>query len=134
MTLHLPAALIAALWAHAHREAPGECVGVIGGTTSTDGLHATALYPLPNIAARPNSEYLADPGHLLRALKAMDADGQHLIALYHSHPTGPSWPSPTDARLAVYPVPHLIADLQAHTLQAFRLPDGEPVPIYTKSG
>lgn len=134
MTLHLPAALIAALWAHADREAPSECVGVIGGISSVHGLHAAALYPLPNIAARPSTEYLADPGRLLRALKAMDADGQHLIALYHSHPTGPSWPSPTDARLAVYPVPHLIADLRARTLQAFRLPAGESVPIHAESG
>ena len=131
MTLHLPAALIAALWAHADREAPNECVGVIGGTSQGKSLHATALYPLVNIAARPDFEYLADPGRLLRALKAMDADGQHLVALYHSHPSGPAWPSQTDTRLAVYPVPHIIADLRSRTLQAFRLPEGELVPLRT---
>lgn len=131
MTLLLPAALIAALWGHAEREAPRECVGVIGGTQDGPTRRATALYPLLNIAARAHSEYLADPGHLLRALKAMDAEHLDLIALYHSHPTGPAWPSPTDARLARYPVPYVIADLHTRALHAYWLPGGEELPITT---
>ncbi|WP_412029389.1 Mov34/MPN/PAD-1 family protein [Deinococcus yunweiensis] len=129
MTLHLPAVLIHALWAHAERDAPHECVGVIGGVLDGAMGHAAALYPLPNIAARPTSEYLADPVHLLHALKVMAADRQRLIALYHSHPLGPARPSATDARLAQYPVPYVIADLSTRTLAAFHLPGGEAVPI-----
>ncbi|PNY82486.1 Mov34/MPN/PAD-1 family protein [Deinococcus koreensis] len=129
MTLILPATLADALWAHAAREAPRECVGVLGGRQTGDLAQVTALYPLGNISARPEHEYLADPGHLLRALRAMTADGQTLVALYHSHPRGPSWPSPTDTRLASYPVPYLIADLRRRELRAFRLPACQPVPI-----
>jgi proteasome lid subunit RPN8/RPN11 len=127
--LHLPGVLTTALWAHAERDAPRECVGVIGGTVHGPEFRGVALYPLPNISARPESEYLADPGRLLRALKAMDAEGLSLIALYHSHPAGPAWPSPTDARLARYPVPYVIADVSSRVLAAFRLPAGDPVPI-----
>lgn len=129
MTLILPATLADALWAHAARETPRECVGVLGGRQAGTLSHVTALYPLGNIAARPEHEYLADPGHLMRALRAMAADGQSLVALYHSHPRGPSWPSPTDTRLASYSVPYLIADLCGRELRAYRLPAGEPVPI-----
>ncbi|CAM3697017.1 Mov34/MPN/PAD-1 family protein [Deinococcus frigens] len=135
MSLILPAALADALWAHAVREFPRECVGALGGAgrtaEETDGevARAAALYPLPNISALPEREYLADPVHLLRALKAMREGGLALVALYHSHPHGPARPSPTDLRLAAYPVPYVIADLQHRVLRAYRLPQGTAVRL-----
>ncbi|MEF2279192.1 M67 family metallopeptidase [Deinococcus sp. YIM 134068] len=129
MALLLPPPLEAALWAHAEREAPRECVGALGGHAGPEGAEAVALYPLSNIAPDPERHYLADPGHLLRALRAMHAGGLTLVALYHSHPHGPARPSPTDLRLAAYPVPYVIADLSTRTLVAYRLPGGETVPI-----
>ena len=129
VTLILPPALADALWAHARREAPRECVGAIGGYARGGAAHAAALYPLPNIAPDPERTYLADPGHLLRALRAMQLGGQTLVALYHSHPRGPAWPSDADARLAAYPVPYVIADLPAQVLTAYRLPGGERVAL-----
>lgn len=129
VTLILPTALADALWAHARREAPRECVGALGGVQENDTVRTLALYPLGNVASRPEQEYLADPGHLMRALRAMAADGQSLIALYHSHPRGPADPSSTDTRLASYPVPYVIADLRGGTLRAYRLPGGEEVAI-----
>ncbi|WP_102127695.1 Mov34/MPN/PAD-1 family protein [Deinococcus planocerae] len=129
MALILPPPLAHALWAHAGREAPRECVGALGGHARDGEAEAVALYPLPNIASEPERTYLADPGHLLRALRAMEAGGLTLVALYHSHPLGPASPSPTDLRLAAYPVPYVIADLTTRTLAAYRLPGGEVVPI-----
>lgn len=102
---------------------------MLGGHTRPGVGEAVALYPLPNIAPEPESTYLADPGHLLRALRAMEAGGLTLVALYHSHPRGPASPSPTDLRLAAYPVPYVIADLVTRTLVAYRLPEGGVVPI-----
>lgn len=127
--LHLPRVLEDALWAHARRDAPAECVGAIGGHERPDGLYAHALYPLPNIAPDPVRHYLADPGHLLRALRAMQAEGLSLVALYHSHPNGPATPSRTDTQLAAYSVPYLIADLRGGSLLAYLLPDGRAVEI-----
>lgn len=129
MTLILPAALVRALWAHALREAPRECVGALGGILDGNEARAVALYPLPNIAPRPEREYLADPGKLARALKAMQAEHLTLIALYHSHPSGPARPSLTDTTLAAYPLPYLIADLRNRDLRAYQLPEGTPVPV-----
>lgn len=143
MSLILPAVLADALWAHAAREFPRECVGALGGTGLTaeggggiGGSHearAEALYPLPNISPIPEREYLADPVHLLRALKAMRGAGLALVALYHSHPHGPARPSPTDLRLAAYPVPYVIADLESRVLRAYRLPQGTAVRVTVES-
>lgn len=129
MVLILPPPLWDALWEHVRREAPRECVGALGGHARPGEGEAVALYPLPNIATDPERHYLADPGHLLRALRAMQTGGLTLVALYHSHPRGPARPSPTDLRLAAYPVPYVIADLVTRTLVAYRLPEGEVVPI-----
>ncbi|GAA5511538.1 putative TtuB-protein conjugate cleaving protease [Deinococcus carri] len=130
MALFLPSVLVTALWAHAEREAPRECVGALGGhPAGGEAAEAVALYPLANLSPDPERTYLADPGHLLRALRAMEAGGLTLVGLYHSHPRGPAWPSPTDARLAAYPVPYVIADLRTRMLRAYRLPEGTPVPL-----
>lgn len=131
--LHLPASLHAALWAHARQDPARECVGALGGHRRGSGLNAVwdvqTLYPLPNIAPRPDREYLAEPRALLRALKAMRTEGLDLVGLYHSHPRGPQVPSATDLRLASYEVPYLIADLRSGQLGAFHLPGGQRVPL-----
>jgi proteasome lid subunit RPN8/RPN11 len=139
VSLILPAVLADALWAHATREAPRECVGALGGTGHTaedsgDGqARAQALYPLPNISPIPEREYLADPLHLLRALKAMREGGLALVALYHSHPHGPARPSPTDVQRAAYPVPYVIADLERRVLRAYLLPQGTAVAVQVEA-
>ncbi|WP_367114340.1 Mov34/MPN/PAD-1 family protein [Deinococcus sp.] len=133
--LLLPDSLRAELWAHVRRDAPRECVGALGGLTTparADRLptwQVRTLYPLPNTARDPQREYLADPLHLLRALKSMRAEGLDLVGLYHSHPRGPDRPSPTDTRLATYDVPYLIADLRGGTLRAYLLPAGREVTV-----
>lgn len=129
VTLRLPPVLVAALWAHAERDAPRECVGALGGAFAGQEAQALALYPLANVSPDPERTYLADPGHLLRALRAMEAAGLTLVGLYHSHPRGPAGPSGTDTRLAAYPVPYVIADLRTRTLRAYRLPEGSPVAL-----
>ncbi|MFC5848287.1 Mov34/MPN/PAD-1 family protein [Deinococcus petrolearius] len=129
-TLHLPEAVAAGLWAQARQAAPHECVGALGGEGSAPLWRARALYPLANVSMRPETEYLADPGGLLRALRAMEAAGLTLVALYHSHPRGPARPSDTDRRRAAYDVPYLIADLAWGELRAFLLPGGEPVALH----
>ncbi|MBZ9712075.1 MULTISPECIES: Mov34/MPN/PAD-1 family protein [Deinococcus] len=129
MRLLLPEVLRREVWRHARAEAPRECVGVLGGRQEGETWAAQTLYPLPNIDPAPERAYLADPGHLLRAWRAMQAEGLDLVALYHSHPRGPAGPSATDQALAAYPVPYLIADLSTGTLRAYLLPGGEEVGV-----
>ena len=131
--LHLPTSLRAELWAHAQADAPRECVGVLGGhlvTSGTSGPWAAQVYlPLLNVAGRPNTEYLADPGALIRALRGFRSAGLELVGIVHSHPCGPDQPSATDRAAAAYDVPYLIADLSSGALRAFLLPSGAEVQL-----
>lgn len=132
--LHLPAALHAALWQHARTHPHHEVVGALGGVQHGETWCVHTLYPLPNIAPDPTREYLADPTYLLRALKAMRAEGLELVGLYHSHPRGPDRPSRTDTRLAAYDVPYLIADLSSGNLCAYLLPEAQEVALHVTDG
>lgn len=132
MRLKLPAPLAASLWKYAEQQAPRECVGALGGDWQEEieqVASAHTFYPLPNIAAQPEREYLADPGSFVRALRSMEREKYTLVALFHSHPRGPALPSLTDIRLASYPVPYLIADLSEKTLRAYLLPSAQAVEI-----
>lgn len=132
--LQLPALLEQRLWQHASASVPNECVGVLGGkvshiATEISGWQATTLYPLQNVAADPEREYLADAAGFLRALKAIRAQQLELVAIYHSHPCGPATFSRTDQSSAAYEVPYLIADVRSGSLKAYLLPQGQPCVI-----
>lgn len=128
-SLVVPSSLHQQLWGHAHRAAPNECVGVLGGSAESGGWRAEVYVPLPNVAARPEVEYQADPAALIRALREFRAAGLELCGIFHSHPLGPQHPSRADIAAAGYDVPYLIADLSAGTLRAFLLPDGGEVAV-----
>lgn len=87
--------------AHARASDPSECCGLIGGA---DNGCARTVYQLSNVAADPLVTYEAAPEDLFAAQRQMRERGEHLLAIYHSHPRSaqPS-PSATDVRLAFYP-------------------------------
>jgi proteasome lid subunit RPN8/RPN11 len=95
----LPAHMSAAIVDHAMRDAPRECCGIIAGR---DGV-PVRLYETRNIAAG-NRLYEIDPAQLIdlefRELPAQDLE---LVAIYHSHPESPAYPSATDVELAFWP-------------------------------
>src|SRR5438094_426365 len=99
--LALPRNLFDAIIAHAREAAPHECCGLIGG--SSDG-QAKTIYRTRNIASDRSVTYEAAPEDLFAAQRSMRAQGEELLAIYHSHPraTDPH-PSATDIRLAYYP-------------------------------
>ncbi|HET6889719.1 MAG TPA: M67 family metallopeptidase [Pyrinomonadaceae bacterium] len=110
------------LFAHARESAPAECCGLIGGE---ENGNATNIYPLRNIAAKREVAYEAAPEELFAAQREMRRRGEHLLAIYHSHPraTEPI-PSETDVRLAYYPTAvYLIIGLGGNepTLAGFRI-------------
>lgn len=71
--------------------------------------------------------YRADPLAVLRALKALEAQGLGLLAIYHSHPQGSAWPSGTDRKEAYWRVPYVIFGTDG--FRAFLLPEGREVEI-----
>jgi proteasome lid subunit RPN8/RPN11 len=81
--------------AHAREEAPNECCGMIG---ARDGA-ATSLYRARNAEASP-LRYTVHPQDQLRIMDELEARGEELAAIYHSHTGSGAYPSQTDINLA----------------------------------
>jgi proteasome lid subunit RPN8/RPN11 len=81
---------------------PQEACGLLGGRTEGETYLAQAVYPVDNELHSPTRFRMAPRGQL-QAMDAIDAQGLEIIAIYHSHPFGPSYPSPTDLDEAEYP-------------------------------
>jgi proteasome lid subunit RPN8/RPN11 len=125
----LPAEMQTAIIAHARLEAPRECCGVIAGR---DGV-PVKLIETRNVA-EGNRLYEIDPAQLIelefRELPRIEAE---IIAIYHSHPASPAFPSATDRALAFWPeAVYLIcslADPERPVVRGFRLRDGEVAEV-----
>jgi proteasome lid subunit RPN8/RPN11 len=111
--------------AHAHREAPLECCGVLGGR---DG-RVLKLYQATN-AEHSRYRYNIDPQELLRINQECEENGWQFLAIYHSHPDSAAYPSPADVRLAalwpesLYFIVSLLRP-ENPEVRAFRIRDGE---------
>lgn len=128
-SLRLPRALRDRIVDHARADLPRECCGLIGGLPGDLDLSGPRieLFPLTNVA--PGLDfYEIDANDLFRVTRELDADGRDIVAIYHSHPTGPARPSETDIELAFWPDAwYLICSLDdpaSPDLRAFRIVDG----------
>ncbi len=81
--------------AHARRDAPNECCGLIG---VRDG-RADKVYPCRNVARVPKVSFEIGID-MQDAFEDMDERGAGFGGLYHSHPRTEAYPSPTDQNLA----------------------------------
>ena len=121
--LRLPKALAAEILAHARADQPAEACGLIAGQAGK----AKRLYRIPSDDPSPTSYYM-NPQALFNAMQEMEENGQDLLAIYHSHPTSPAYPSATDIQLAFYPESfYLIVSLQVAQhpeVRAFQIQDG----------
>jgi proteasome lid subunit RPN8/RPN11 len=90
-------ALLDEIVAHAVRDAPNECCGLVVGR---DGS-ASAAHALENLAASP-FRFEIDGGKLIEFAFAEDEeDGEGgLMAIYHSHTRSDPYPSQTDVNFA----------------------------------
>lgn len=120
-------ALADELLRHARSEAPNEACGLLAGDLAT--ATATAYHPARNAEASPYL-YSVHPEDLVRIVPGIEAAGQDLVAIFHSHTRTAAVPSPTDLRQARYAVVHLIATLSDagttpnESLRAWRIEDG----------
>ena len=55
-----------------------------------------------NVHPQPTTRYVIDPREQLAAFRSMDAAGEQLLGIYHSHPVSQPYPSPTDRAEAHY--------------------------------
>lgn len=116
--------IINEMLAHAKEGYPYEVCGLMAGK---DGA-VTRVFKMTNIDESSIS-YMMDPSEQFKALKDMRTGGLELMAIYHSHPTSPAYPSQTDVRLAFYPeASYIIVSLQkvsAPEIKGYRIVDGK---------
>jgi len=63
---------------------------------------ASAVFPVKNRLHR-SDRFEMDPRAQWQALMWMDQNQMELMAIFHSHPQGPSYPSETDIKEHAYP-------------------------------
>ena len=94
----VPPSFLQKMIEHAAAAVPNECCGVLGGKGSV----VTSVHPLTNDLASP-TRYFANPHELFTAVRKMQNAEEEMIGIFHSHPTSPPQPSPTDREENGYP-------------------------------
>jgi proteasome lid subunit RPN8/RPN11 len=89
--LTLPKAFVDQVLAHARRDHPDECCGVIAGR---DGA-ARRVIEMEN-AQRSPTGFTFDSAEWLRVYRDVDDADEELLAVYHSHTATEAYPSRTD--------------------------------------
>jgi [CysO sulfur-carrier protein]-S-L-cysteine hydrolase len=121
--LSIPTSIYRAILEAATAGYPEEVCGLIAGKHG----QATRHYPVENVHHSPVA-FEMEPVQQVKAMVAMEEEGLDLLAIYHSHPGGPAWPSATDVAKALYPdVIQIIISLENRNhprLAAFRISDG----------
>jgi proteasome lid subunit RPN8/RPN11 len=117
-------ALLDRVIAHARRDAPNECCGLVA---VRDGL-AVSVQEAVNTAASP-FRFEVDGMALHRDLTAIEDGGDQLGAIYHSHTRSEPYPSQTDVNFSAgWPgVEWLIVGLasgEEPVVRSFRIDEG----------
>ena len=125
-SLSLNRAHMFAMQRHINFEAPLEGCGLLGGKNQMVEL----VLPVKN-AAESQVRFKMDPRAQLRAMQQIEAEGLEVVAIFHSHPKGPSVPSATDIAEAIYPVVNIIWSKVGRRWQArgFWIEDGQAVEV-----
>ena len=90
-------------------------------------MQPTRVIRCVNAHQTPVSRFTIDPREQIRAFRDMDAKGEELVAIYHSHPISQPYPSPTDRAEWHYPEAFsLLVSLRDETpeLRAYRVREG----------
>lgn len=128
MNLILGPGILEQIVQHARAALPQEGCGLIAGREDS----ATRFIPVTNRLASA-TEYDMEPSELIAALRSLRTEGSRLLAIYHSHPSGPAVPSPRDIERACYPeAAHIIvslASLETPVVRGFRIVDGQGAEI-----
>lgn len=103
---------------------PLEVCGLLAGAND----RITHYYPVYNRLESPVA-FEMEPKQQIETMLAIEAEGQQVLAIYHSHPKGPSVPSATDVDRAYYPeLIQFILSLQEPkrpSLRAFTIVDNQ---------
>jgi len=131
--VRIPRPLLDEIVAHAREDAPNECCGLVGGRDRG----ASSVHRAGNEFASP-MRFQIESRDQLRILNEIEAAGEELAALYHSHPRSEAYPSQTDVNLAEWwpGVAWLICSLAGPepVVRAFEIADGEVMELELRVG
>lgn len=119
-TLVVAPGVIELIVEHCRREYPREACGIVAGA---DG-RAQWVYPLTNVADDPTRRYVIDADEQKATVAAIRKAGRTPLAIFHSHPRTPAYPSDTDVDLAYHPgLVYVIVSLAVEppNVRAFRI-------------
>lgn len=129
--MRIAANVIDALLAHARRESPRECCGLLIGTDA-EVLEAV---PADNAADDPSRQFEISPADYVaqirrcRGLAARDGTPLSVVGGYHSHPHSAPAPSPTDLEQAfggfLYLIAGRVGDDATLEVRGYRWVDGK---------
>jgi proteasome lid subunit RPN8/RPN11 len=81
---------------------PEEGCGLLAGRQENRAAYVTVVLPIANELHSP-VRFRMDPLSQLQAFQWLDEQGLDLLAIFHSHPAGPAYPSATDQAEFAYP-------------------------------
>jgi proteasome lid subunit RPN8/RPN11 len=123
--VRLAAHVRAQMIAHALKEAPNECCGLLVGS----GDVIDECVGAENVDPNPTVRYRVDPAQHIAVHRRLRESNRQLLGSYHSHPRTPAIPSPSDRAEVFYPeflwLIVSLVDPARPALAAYRLlPDG----------
>jgi proteasome lid subunit RPN8/RPN11 len=128
LSLDLAPGLLDQIVTYTRSRLPLESCGLLVGRES----FASQFIPIVNRLASA-TEFDMEPAELIAALRSVRTNGDRLLAIVHSHPRGPAFPSTTDIERAWYrDAAHLIvsfASAETPEVRGFRILDGEVIGI-----
>jgi proteasome lid subunit RPN8/RPN11 len=127
--IRIRAAVLDAIEAHARRDAPDECCGLL---IASAGVVEAAV-PAINRASDPRRRYEIDPRDYLALVKRLRGSDDLVIGGYHSHPRSEPEPSPTDTEMAfgefLYLIGGPVDGTVPFTVRAWRFASGNFRPV-----
>jgi len=100
---------------------PFEACGLLAGKNG----HVGKVFYIKNVAQSP-FRFVMDPEEQLKAFNLIEENKLNLLAIFHSHPSGPETLSDTDIAEATYDVIHVICSPRNSqwVARGFRIVDG----------
>ncbi len=123
--LRLSQAQLDAVIEHARACKPEEACGILAGSSKGTALIVSRVFAMEN-AEHSNTTYIMDSQEQFRVFDEMEREGLEPVAIFHSHPHSPAFPSTRDIELAFYPdSAYLIVSLMNDEpdCHAFRIAD-----------
>ena len=111
---------------HVESQIPLEACGLLAGKND----RVEKVFLVQNQAQSP-VRFVMDPYEQLKAFNWIDSNGLDLLAIFHSHPTGPETVSVTDIAEAAYEVVYIICSKSGGkwNLRGFWIENGQATEI-----